>query len=151
MKELYLLGFIMTYVAFFLKQEKSIENLKVDALKVPPHVSYCLLLLPLITITRNGVEHLVKIISVVFGVISLSKIVKAEKPQIKEYLHPLTLGSILVSIYNQDILKKNVVGAYLYYILSVLLATTNETSNLSKIIYECCLVHLVFFFTKWNI
>lgn len=148
MKELYLVGFIMTYIAFFLKQDKSIDNLNVDTLKVSNHVLYVVLLLPLLSITGKGVEHLLKIISITFGIISISNIVKAEKSQIKEYIHPLTLGGLLVSIYNQNILKNNIIGVYVYYIFSVIIATTNETSNLSKIVYECALIHLIFFFTK---
>lgn len=148
MKELYLIGFILTYVAFFVKQEKSLDKIHIESLKVTKYVLYGALLLPLLLVSSNGIEHTLKIMSVICGLISLKNIIQAEKPIIQEYIHPITISSILVSIYNQPILKENVLFVYLYYIGTILVSTSNDVTTLSKITYESALAHLLFFFTK---
>ena len=148
MKELYLIGFILTYVAFFVKKNESINNLEIEKFKLSKTTLYGLLLLPLLFITKNGIEHISKILSVVFGLISLTKIIKAESPGYREYIHSITLSSMLVSIYNNSLLKSNVIPSYIYYMLCSLLMTSNNVSNLSNIVSESLLIHLIFFFTK---
>jgi hypothetical protein len=148
MKELHLIGFIVTYAAFFVKQRNPISLHIKELDRIPGLVAILLTLIPVLFITNNGVEHLFKIISFVFGVVSVKHLLNASSPKTKEYAHSLCLSALLVTIYNRPHLKPYIIPMYISYLIAVLLLINKKASTMENVLVESILVHLLFFFTK---
>lgn len=148
MKEAYLIGYILTYISFFIKQNNKVI---VDVPRFKNQsdiIIHASSLAPMLLITSNGIEHVLKILSIISGMISLKKIIMGQNSKLKSYLHAIFISSLLVAIYNNNYLKLYLPFVYLYYIAQSLLLLNNNVIDLNDFVTECLLVHLLFFFTK---
>lgn len=136
------------YVSFFVKQNSKV-SIDIETLKHKSEfIINILSLAPMLLITTNGIEHLLKVFSLISGLISLKQLVNGENSKTKYYLHAIFLSSMLVSIYNNDILKTFLPFIYLYYVIHSLLLLNNNIINLNDFMTEALAIHLLFFFTK---
>jgi hypothetical protein len=149
MKETHLVGYILTYIALFVSKNSEV-SLKIKAFEnLNQYIIYIITILPIFFVQNvNGIDQVFRILSFCFGYISVKSITEGEKATIQEYIHPVFLTGILVSIYNNSILRKYVLLVYLIYFIYLALLTSNSISKVPTIINDSILTHLIFFFTK---
>ena len=147
MNEIHIVGYILTYIALFITLNNEIK-VSLDTTMIHDNILYVLQLLPAIAALYYDNNHLFKILAYCYGFISLLHIVKGANSHIKDYMHVTLLASILVNIYNIDIVKNYMILAYFYYFSSVVLSLSKKQNAVSTVLTEFLISHLVFFFTK---
>lgn len=149
MKETHLIGFILTYIAFFVSKQSKVYLTIKQFENFNEYIIFMISLLPVFFVhNMNGVDHIFRILSFCSGYISLKNIINGEKSKIKDYIHSVFLTGMLVSIYNNSILRKYTLLLYVLYATYIALLTSNKLQDLSTLMNDSILTHLIFFFTK---
>jgi len=149
MKETHLVGYILTYIALFVTI-KSKTSIHVKAFQnFNKYIILLISVLPSIFVYDiNGLDHLFRMLSFCSGYISLKTILNGKSSNVKDYIHPIFLSGMLVSIYNSSVLRKYTFVLYITYFIYAILLTSNNISDLSTLLNDSILTHLIFFFTK---